>query len=92
MMMTESTRSFNRGKFHSRLFQLAQLLDMMVCKPKEVSEHADILESDSDVVEAILSELVNMLAKLIRRRAACAADLRVYWSSFATRCNVKLDF
>ena len=39
-------------------------------------------KSDSDVVDAILSELVDMLAKLIQRHAACAADLLVYWSSF----------
>ena len=87
--MAESTESFDRVKCHSKL---SQLLDMIVCKPKKVSEHADTLESDSDVVEAILSELVSMLAAKLIQRHLLLIYMCINWSSFPTRRNVKLDF
>ena len=64
--MTESvTVKFDRGKFHSKRSQLVQLMEMVACcKPKKVSELADILDSNSGVVGTILSEIVNMV-KLI---------------------------
>ena len=63
----------DRDKLHSELAQMGQLLNLKDCKPKKVSELADVLESESDVVRVLLSEAVK-LVKLVQSKPSSAAS------------------
>ena len=66
-LMTESKlpASIDKAKLHSQLSQMGQLLKLKTCKPKKVSELADILGSERDVVRSLLLEAVK-LVKLVQ--------------------------
>ena len=74
-LMAESKipASIDKPKLHSQLSQLGQLLKLKACKPKKVSELAEILGSESDVVRALLSEAVK-LVQLVQSQPSSAAS------------------
>ena len=73
MAQSKLPASIDNAKLHSQLSQLGQLLKLKDCTPKKVSELALILESESDVVRALLSEAVK-LVKLVQNRPSSAAS------------------
>ena len=73
MAQSKLPASIDNAKLHSQLSQLGQLLKLKDCTPKNVSELALILESESDVVRALLSEAVK-LVKLVQSQPSSAAS------------------